>query len=322
MAWIILAAALVCLTLAVIIWLGGDTLSPGVDAAGGVDASTAREPLRIGLIPERDIFEQRRRYEALASYIASVLGRPVELVTNNTYEGVLDDFATGQVDAAFLGSFVAVLAMDRYDARVLVKPETPAGVTTYRSVLFTRADAPIGSIEELAGRSIAMVKATTAGDLFPIHVMVQGGLLDAAAGVDFRWVGTHDAAIQEVVEGRTDAGAAKDLRLIAYEQSHPVVRLRRLEVGPSVPNNALFAGALMPEELAEGLATMLTTMHDEPAGRTTLETFGAGRFVPCEANEYEAIYQMVEGLGDDWSKLGVSGPPPRPPESPVVRGGT
>jgi phosphonate transport system substrate-binding protein len=322
MAWIILAAGLVCFTLLVIVWLGDDALKSNGNATSRVDADHGLDPLRIGLIPERDVFEQRRRYEALASHLATEVDRPVELVTSNTYQGMLDDLGAGRVDAAFLGSFVAALAIDRHDARVLVKPETPDGVTTYRGVLFTRADANIQTIDDLAGQSIATVKATTAGDLFPVYQMSNRGMFDASDPVDMRWVGTHDAAIREVVEGRSDAGAAKDLRLVAYEKSHPVVRLRRLAVGPPVPNNALLVCASMPDELAERLATALMSMHERADGRATLEAFGAQRFVPCAATEYDAIYEMVEALGDDWSRLQVSGSPPRRAGSAVVEGGS
>src|SRR4051812_10682421 len=102
------------------------------EARQPADASASAASLRIGLIPERDIFAQRARYRALADYLAARLGRPVELVTLNSYENILRDFADRQVDAAFLGSLVAVLAADRLDVRILVKSELPDGATTYR----------------------------------------------------------------------------------------------------------------------------------------------------------------------------------------------
>jgi ABC-type phosphate/phosphonate transport system substrate-binding protein len=166
-AWIILTGVLVLLAIGAAVWLSrvppeGRPEDEAAEPAGQGPA------LRVGLIPERDIFAQRARYRALADYLAERLNRPVELVTNNTYEGVLDDFAADRVDAAFLGSFVAVLAMDRHDVRVVLKPELPGGVTTYRGVILVRPDSAIESIDDLGGCSMAMVKATTAGDLFPV----------------------------------------------------------------------------------------------------------------------------------------------------------
>ncbi|MDY7107335.1 MAG: phosphate/phosphite/phosphonate ABC transporter substrate-binding protein [Planctomycetota bacterium] len=307
--WVILTGVLVLLAIGGAVWL---SRLPGPDAPGEAvpDAGLQPPALRIGLIPERDIFAQRARYRALADYLAERLQRPVELVTNNTYEGVLEDFASKRVDAAFLGSLVAVLAMDRHDARVVLKPELPGGVTTYRGVILVRPDSAIERVENLSGRSIAMVKATTAGDLFPIFELARQGLLASAAPPEMVWVGTHDGVMDEVMAGRVEAGAAKDLRLQAYEAEHPERRFRRLAVSDPVPNNALVLREAVADELGPKLAAILLGMDADPAGRRTLTEFGAVRFVPCSAGEYEAIYAMVEELGERWSALGVSGPAP------------
>jgi phosphonate transport system substrate-binding protein len=307
--WIILTGALVLLAIGAAVWL---SRLPGSGAPGEEvsDPGPPQPALHIGLIPERDIFAQRARYRALVDYLADRLRRPVELVTNNTYEGVLDDFASNRVDAAFLGSLVAALAMDRHDARVVLKPELPGGVTTYRGVLLVRPASGIERVDDLEGRTIAMVNATTAGDLFPVFEMTRRGLLTSPSPPDIVWVGTHDAVIQEVMAGRVDAGAAKDLRLQAYEAEHPDHKLRRLAVSDPVPNNALLLRRAVADELGPMLAEIMLRMEEDPIGRQTLAEFGAVRFVPCTAEEYEAIHVMVDELGERWSALGVSGPPP------------
>ncbi|MFG0252317.1 MAG: phosphate/phosphite/phosphonate ABC transporter substrate-binding protein, partial [Phycisphaerales bacterium JB038] len=266
-------------------------------------------PLRLALVPERDIFEQRRRYQRLADYLAKHLQRPVEVVTENTYEGVLQDFQNDAIDAAFLGSFISVLAMDRHDARVLVKPEIETGVTTYHGVIFTRADSPIRSLEELAGKSIAMVKGTTAADLFPIAEMKRLEVLNQAGMPTIRWVGTHDEAIREVMEGNVDLGAAKNLRLDAFE-SQDAGRVRRLAVSEPVPNNALLVDPVTADVWGERLRQVLLGMNESPEGRQVLAEFGTVRFVDCKPDEYEAVYRMINSLGSDWVTLGVRGPIP------------
>jgi hypothetical protein len=65
------------------------------------------------------------------------------------------------------------------------------------------------------------------------------------------------------------------------------------------------------DEIGPQLADVMLRMDGDPAGRRALAEFGAVRFVPCSAREYEAIYVMVDLLGERWSALGVSGPPPR-----------
>ena len=309
--WIILTALLVLLTLCLLLWLGRPPEEENGSAQGiaGHDPTT-RPVLRIGLIPERDIFEQRRRYQALADYLSGKLHRDVELATENTYEGILDDLASGNVHAAFLGSLVATLAMDRDGSQPIVKPEMEGGITTYRGVIFVRSDSPIQEVAELAGHSIAMLRTTTAGDLFPVFEMIRHNLLDSPTPPQIMWVGTHDAVIREVSEGRADAGSAKDLRLDAYEAAHPGLSFRRLAASDAAPNNALLLSAAVIEELGPELRSVMSAMTDDPAGREVLKTFGAIRFVPCDAQEYEAVYRMIDDLGENWDLLEVPGPPP------------
>ncbi len=260
--------------------------------------------LRIGIVPERDVFEQRRRYKLLAEYISEHLDQSTELVTNRTYMGVLTDFARDEIDVAFLGSLVAALAIDRFAAKPVLKPESPEGVSTYRGVIFVRADSPILSIDDLAGRSIAMVKATTAADLFPSCEIFRHGLLDELKPPDIRWVGTHDRAVIEVMKGNVDAGAAKDLRLEKYQGDNPENPLRRLSEGPVVPNNALVVGEGVDDEVVTQLVAILGSMHETKEGSEVLSAFGARRFIPCDPEEYSPVYEMAEELKGRWSMPG------------------
>ncbi len=311
-----LSITLALLVLALVFWLSrapaGLSASERRGGAGSAGAADQAE-LYLGLIPERDIFAQRQRYRALADYLADALDRPVELVTSNTYHGALNDMARGRIDGAFMGSMVATLTLDQLQARVLVKPQTADGVTTYRGVIFVRDDSPIQTLDDLAGRSIAMVRTTTAGHLFPIYALARGGMLAGDDAVVMRWVGTHDQAIEEVFSGRVDAGAAKDLRIDAFESRHTGSRFRRLVSSEAVPNNALIVRRDLDDSQTEQLLRALLRMHEEEAGRQALSMFGAERFVPCGTDEYDAVHDMSGQLGEGWGRLGSPDAPPRVP---------
>lgn len=279
-------------------------------APATVPSSQPSNTLRIALIPERDIFAQRRRYKVLAEYLSQRLGRPVVLVSLNTYEAVLEDFAREEVDAAFLGSLIAVLVMDRNEAEVLVKPMLPRQVSTYRGVIFVHANSPIQTIEDLRGKSIAMLKGTTAADLFPISEFAGRGMLDGSDAPRMIWVGTHDEVVAEVKAGRADAGAVKDLVLEDWLAPGDW-QVRRLAEGEPVPNNALVVRQDLDETLKRRLRELLLEMESGPEGRGALEAFGAVRFLPCDAREYEPVYRRLDQLGDAWPKLAIPGSAPK-----------
>ena len=59
-------------------------------------------------MPEKNIFEQRRRYAPLAEYMEKKLNLNVELKVLPSYEEVAQKFIEEEVDAAFFGSFAYV----------------------------------------------------------------------------------------------------------------------------------------------------------------------------------------------------------------------
>ena len=318
-------ASLACVLVAVgalALWAavtGGTPLRPGPGAAVWPEPQGSDEPgrvLRIGIIPERDIFRQRRRYKALAGYLSGRLDRPVKLVTARSYEAVLRDFGDKRIEGAFLGSFVAVLAMERHGGRVTVCPELPGGISTYRGVIFVRADSPISVLQQLSGKSLAMVWTTTAGHLFPVGTLARLGLWSEAKGPRPVRLGTHDEVAMSVMAGDVDAGAIKNLRLDALKLAHPEWQIRRLAEGSSVPNNALIMSPGVPDELVSAVTAVLLKMAGDPEGRRTLSALGATRFLPCRAEQYAHIHDMIDRIRPMWDQMGIAGPPPAPRGAP------
>jgi phosphonate transport system substrate-binding protein len=286
-------------------------------AAAQVEASAAKAPLRLGLVPERDIFAQRHRYRQLADYMAARLEQPVELVTLGSYEQILGDFADRQVDAAFLGSLVTVLAADRLGARVVVQPIAADGApSVYHGVIFVREDSPLRSLSDLRGKTIVMVRATSAGSLFPLCELRHAGLLDGPGATKITWVGTHDDAVLDVIDGKADAGAAKDSRIEQVQRERSVA-LRRLATSVAVPENALMVRGDLADQLAPRLSSVLTQMSSDDEGKKVLTGFGAAGFAASSLSEYRPVYEMCGDVNDPcWALQGIAGPAPHWPVTP------
>jgi len=317
--WAALFGSLLALMLAGLFWLANRPESePSTQPAEAAAPAPGGLPVRIGLIPERDVFRLRKRYNVLADYLAAKLGRPVALSTTNTYEGMLRDFEDSQIELAFAGSLVAAMAMDRYGAKVLVKPELPGGISTYHGVIFVRADSPVTKVNQLKGKTMAMLRTTTAGNLFPSCQMAVMGVLGKPDAFKPLWVGTHDDVANEVLAGRADAGAIKNLRLDALLKEHPDWETRRLAESKEVPNNALLVRSDLAESLGPRIREILLAMEGDAQGRQALQGFGAVRFIPCMQEQYRMIYCMAEHIGAAWGAVGIDGPPPRTPAGMTI----
>ncbi|HVT80858.1 MAG TPA: phosphate/phosphite/phosphonate ABC transporter substrate-binding protein [Phycisphaerae bacterium] len=278
---------------------------------------------RLGLIPERNLFEQRQAFRALADYLetharvtrgkSTVEADPplyVDLVTSSNYAGVLQDFAAGDVDGAFLGSLVTVLAVDRSGAQVLAKSENLEGHDTYCGEIFVRPDAPISSLADFDGKKLGAVRTTTAGVIYPFVVFDQ---LPAPVHPEFVWAGTHDDVIAAVADGRLDGGASKDLRIDAYEKSHPGTQFRRLSSGPRVPESAFVVRCTLAPEVRDAMLAALLNMDHDPDAKPVLAALQLARFKSCDLREYAPLYDLIEQLGPRWSNTWIEGPAPRRP---------
>jgi phosphonate transport system substrate-binding protein len=306
---IIVAVLLLGCLVGVLIYLGGQ------EPAAPPTPTTAvrpREEIRLGLIPERDIFALRQRYTGLADYLSAKLGKRVVLVTANSYDTVLRDLAEKQVDAAFLGSLVAMLTIDRTDAKLLLKTELPDGVSSYRGVICVKQDSPIKDVKDLAGKSLALVRTTTAGNLYPVYLLSEAGLLRSPQCPRFVWVGTHDDAISAVASGQVEAAAAKDLRFKAIQQRPDATPLRVIATSPPMPENTLVVRQDAAQSLGEPLRKVLLAMDATEEGRKVLAVFGAAKFVPCDESELQPVSDMIQQVKSEWSRVGILGAPPRP----------
>lgn len=316
--WLILASMLLVLLVGLLVMFGGE--QPGDTVKGGAGGppgtrpvALAGPPLRIGLVPERNIFALRKRYRVLADYLQGRLGRPVELVVVSSYGGILTDFQNHEVDAAFLGSLVAVLAVDRMGAKVMLKTELPGGTSTYHGVLCVPEGSPIHDVAELAGKILAVVRTTTGGNLYPLYALAENGILTGEKRPKLLWMGTHDDAIAAMMRGEADAAGVKNLRLQAVLLANPQWKVRVLGTSGAVPENTLVVRSDLADTTGKEIATALLKMDASPEGRAVLKEYGAERFLPCGIEDFGTIFQIVEKLGPAWSQLGVEGSAPRTP---------
>lgn len=288
---------------------GGASSQPAMGASQPANDNA----FRFAVVPERDIFEQRNRFVAFTEYLGPQIGRPIELQTLNSYQSVIDALADGSADAACLGSMAAVVAFDRIGVHVLAKPVQPDGVDTYRGLILVRADSDITSLDQLAGRRVAMVRLTTAAHLFPVQQLLAHHLLEGPNAVSVVWAGTHDDSLQMLLNGQVEAAAMKNLRLTAYEQEHGKAKVRILSRSEPVPTNAVFVRPGLDPQLMEKLHDTLMHMHESASGRAALQVMGVKQFAECEPSQYAADYDLIEAIGDNWWLMGIEGPPPKRP---------
>jgi phosphonate transport system substrate-binding protein len=269
------------------------------------EAGPALKPLLIGLIPERNLFDQIKRYEPLADYISGKIGRKIELTVLPRYGNIIDNFVSSGIDAAFFGSFTYTLAHAKLGVEVIARPESLDGTSTYYGLIFVRKDSGISSGKDIKGKVFVFVdKATTAGYLLPLAFFKTNGIDDYRTYLkESYFAGTHEDSIYDVLNRRADIGAAKNTVFEIIQDTDSRIKDGLLILGRSadVPENGLAVRKDLENSIKNKLRETLLSMHNEPDGMVVLKDFGARRFIKTEDNDYSGVYEFIKKIDLDLS---------------------
>jgi phosphonate transport system substrate-binding protein len=260
-----------------------------------------QQEILIGLIPEQNIFRQRERYQKLKQYLYDRLGVTVTFTSLSRYGNLIDHFSTEKMDGAFFGSFTYALAHQQLGVEPLVRPVNIDGSSTYHGYVFVRRDSGIRRAADMRGKRFAFVeRATTAGYLFPLAFFKANGIVDLHAFLgEMIFTGSHDAAVEAVLNREADIGAAKNTiyEQLSAENSRIEKELVILASSGAVPENCLAVRKDLDPELKVALKQALLDMDKIEDGKETLHRFGARGFTETNDSDYAYLYKLAREVG-------------------------
>ncbi len=267
-------------------------------------AASVKKSLRIVLVPERNIFEQQRKYRNLCDYACELLPMDIKFEVLKGYKEVLLAMKEGKADGAFMGSFLATYSIDNYGFIPLVRPVWPSGESHYSSYIFKRSGLPLTrDISTWKGRSFVFVGPhTSAGYFFPLSLLRRNGVKEPGEFFSrIQFAGSHDAAVWMVANEIADIGVAKNTIFKEFIERKPELgkKIEILYNGGHYPDSTLLVKAEMPEEVRETMRTVFLRMGSNPDGQEVLKMFGALKFVKTSSDEYGDVRQVVQESGYD-----------------------
>jgi len=269
-------------------------------AATAVADCTPRS-LRLAVIPIKSSEDMIREHQALLQRLSQAAGVPVELVIAASYESVVDAIVSGGADIARLGPASYVLA-NRRDPGIepfatftlSAGPYTPAG-SHYQALLLTRANSVEG-IEQLRGKRVALSDpASTSGSLVPsVEFPAEVGSPLAQFFGALVYAGTHDKALEALLDGRVDAAFVASERADAYLAQHalsPGVLKVQWRSRPIYYDPYVFSASLCPALKQRIRAAML---DDPQAMAAFAASQDASGLVPVSQAEYAPLRQLMD----------------------------
>lgn len=270
-----------------------------------VEPKNVRENVfTIAILPEQNVFEQKKRYKPLSEYLSNALNMNVKIKLLDSYGSIYDEIRNKTIDGAFFGSFNYIMTKARGGIEPVARPVEPDGNSNYKGVIITRRDRKLtGDVQKWKDRSIALVhEATTAGYIFPVWYLKKNGVNNFKEHFGkVVFTGSHDTAILAVLKGQTDIGAAKDLIFEKLLSENPLVKNEIVVIANSisVPSNSLCVRSNLSSETKNSIKKVLLTMHTTPEGAEVLKALGAIKFKETEDSEFDSLRKMAADLGID-----------------------
>jgi phosphonate transport system substrate-binding protein len=259
------------------------------------------DEIKIGLIPEQNVFKQMKRYRPLGDYIEKKTGHKIKFTILSRYGNIIDNFNRLGLDGAFWGSFTGAMAIKKLGVEHIARPVNLDGTSSYRGYIFVHKNSIIDGPERMRHMVIAFVdKATTAGYIFPLAYLRNHGINNIDTFFkEYFFTGSHDAAIYAVLNNEANVGSAKNTVFDMLAKEDPRIKedLVILAKSPDVPSNGLGLKKGFAPVLKEKLKKVLLTMVDDPEGRKVLDEFGVIKFIETSHEDYEPVFSLARDAG-------------------------
>jgi len=255
---------------------------------------------KIGAIPDQNASKLNRRFEELATYIATETGLEVEYIPSVDYSALVTGFERGEVHLGWFGGLTGVQARNAVEGSEAIA-QRPRD-EQFHSVFIAQKSLGIESIEDLKGLTFTFgSESSTSGHLMPRHFMIETGL-DVTKDLNGQpnFSGSHDKTWKLVESGAFEAGALNEAvweSAIADEK----VDLDKVDVFYVTP--AYFdynwtvhnVDSVYGEGTKEKVQAALLSFGE--AHPDIMELFSAEQFIATENNNYNAIESVATELG-------------------------
>ena len=268
--------------------------------------------IRIGLLGGENDADRLKRYQPYQKLLEDSFGVPAKMLSAADYAGVIQAFAAGQIEVAFMSPAAYASAWLESNGRVVpvLTAQEADGSTSYVSVMYVRADSGITDLAGMRGKSLAWADPNSAsGYLIPRSEFRASGLDPGTYFSRTGFAGGHEQAVVAVLGRQYDGGVTWTsgvgdaalgytrgaLRTMVDKKMLDMKELRLIWRSRPIENGPLTLRADTPAAFqADMTALHLAMAKDHPDVFAAVNMGSGPALVPVTHAEYAPFVDMLK----------------------------
>lgn len=251
--------------------------------------------IRFGVVPLESPAIMFKKFSPLAEYLSRKLGRPVDLRIAVDFEGAIKDIGQNITQLCYMTPSTYIEANKRYGVKVFAKALRD-GKPYHHSVIITRNDSDLRSIEDLKGKTFAFGDMrSTSSHIIPRAMLKQAGI-DLSDLKYYNYLGHHDDVIKAVLKGEYEAGGVMESTAYKFKDKG----IRFLKFSDEIPEfNICYNPSLSEGDLSIIRTALITLKDSDPEGATILKSIDESYtgFTDAKDGDYESIRTEMARIG-------------------------
>lgn len=226
-----------------------------------VSLQASAETYQLSMLPRYSSEEILKRISPLASHLSG--SAQVEPYLTSNFDQYLKGLQSGTIDIGYQNPYIYTLASGSHE--VIAMAVKGKSGDKFRGIIIVRAGSQIGSLDELKGKRISYVGATSAGGFLSQKLTLMEAGIDVDKDVELIEAveNKQENVIFSVYSGDADAGFIRESALGRVKKFVPSSAIMVIKRTAWLPNWALSVKRSLPESYKKELKQKLSQLSKD-----------------------------------------------------------
>ncbi|SOC40759.1 phosphate/phosphite/phosphonate ABC transporter binding protein [Ureibacillus acetophenoni] len=255
------------------------------------------------MIPLKDKEEMINNFDPIKLYLEDNIKTSVNVIIADDYASLVKGMEQGTIDIGWYGAYSYIAADSLLDLKPLVVQERKVDGLYYQSLIITKKESDIHTIEDLKGSTFSIVDSgSTSGYVLPFALFRSRDIEIEDFFDEVHFSGTHQQVTIDIESNLVDAGAISSIQFEKLIKENKIDEndYRVIWKSEDIPGSLFVAGTNIDEKIQEKFISAMVAIHQEQP--KALEEFDDSieRYIEVDNSIYHSIRNIATILGKDY----------------------